>query len=253
MTKQHVRYVLCDRNHPDLSVIDGGPLHACGMLHPTLRAALRAERSYLKAHPGSFIAKVTYERVGEGTKPPNWQTREVRTESSAPLFTVSPVLVRAVQQVACTTRLTLEALHQACLTLEALDVNRCTPDQFEAAYMDFHACATTLVGPGLEALQGVVAPAYTERSLSDEQQERSGIMIAAVYARKSTEQTESVKRRSPSPDKSSTRKRTLEEGLDGATASTFTLMTESRGRIREAARLRAPHSLTQTEGLHSRS
>lgn len=63
MSTQHVRYVLCDRNHPDLRIIDGGPLHAVGITHRTLKAALRCEKHYLKGNPDSFIAKVTYERV----------------------------------------------------------------------------------------------------------------------------------------------------------------------------------------------
>lgn len=63
MPRQYVRYVLCDRTHPDLTIVDGGPLHAVGILHPTLNAALKAEADYLDGNPQSFIAKVTYERV----------------------------------------------------------------------------------------------------------------------------------------------------------------------------------------------
>ncbi len=64
MSKQYVRFVLCDRNHPDHdSFNDGGPLYCCGILHRTLKQALRLEKLYLKGNPESFIAKVTYERV----------------------------------------------------------------------------------------------------------------------------------------------------------------------------------------------
>ena len=63
MTGQHVRYVLCDHNHPDLTIVDGGPLHAVGILHRSLSKALTFEKEYLEGNPHSFIAKVTYERV----------------------------------------------------------------------------------------------------------------------------------------------------------------------------------------------
>ncbi len=60
MTKQYVRYVLCDRNHPDnqnLTIHDGGPLYCYGILHRTLKAAHRCKKAYLKGNPD--IAKVT--------------------------------------------------------------------------------------------------------------------------------------------------------------------------------------------------
>lgn len=63
MPRQYVRYVLCDRNYPDLTIVDGGPLHAVGVLHRTLNDALKMEGDYLDGNPQSFIAKVTYERV----------------------------------------------------------------------------------------------------------------------------------------------------------------------------------------------
>ncbi|WP_447603051.1 hypothetical protein [Nitrospira sp. Nam80] len=68
MAKQYVRYVLCDRNHPDNELDDFGPLHAVGMLHRSLGAALLAEKVYLETMPDSFIAKVTYERLTPAKK-----------------------------------------------------------------------------------------------------------------------------------------------------------------------------------------
>lgn len=63
MARQYVRYVLCDRNHHDVTIGDCGPLHAIGILHRTLRQALRLEGPYLKENNQAFLAKVTYERV----------------------------------------------------------------------------------------------------------------------------------------------------------------------------------------------
>lgn len=63
MPKQYIRYVLCDRNHHDVTVEDCGPLYAVGMLHRTLSGALKLEAPYLAENPQAFIAKVTYERI----------------------------------------------------------------------------------------------------------------------------------------------------------------------------------------------
>lgn len=63
MPKQHVRYVLCDANHQDVTIVNCGPLNAVGILHRTLKQALRLEGPYLKTNAQAFIAKVTYERV----------------------------------------------------------------------------------------------------------------------------------------------------------------------------------------------
>ena len=65
VARQHVRYVLCDRNHPDLNVVEGGPLCAVGVLHRTLNDALKMEGDYHEGNPQSFLAKVTYERVSK--------------------------------------------------------------------------------------------------------------------------------------------------------------------------------------------
>ncbi len=63
MSKQHVRFVLCDPKNQDATITDCGPLSAVGILHRTLQQALRMEDPYLKTNPQAFIAKVTYERV----------------------------------------------------------------------------------------------------------------------------------------------------------------------------------------------
>ena len=75
MPRQYVRYVLCDRTHHDTTIHDCGPLHAVGILHPSLNAALKSESEYLDGNPQAFIAKVTYERVL--TQPERRRPREL--------------------------------------------------------------------------------------------------------------------------------------------------------------------------------
>ena len=52
MSTQHVRYVLCDRNHPDHNCPshEGGPLYVCGtILYRTLKQAVRMNKQYFTA------------------------------------------------------------------------------------------------------------------------------------------------------------------------------------------------------------